>query len=104
MFFAKELINEISKYYWDAFEALNFITTKELNIIVSCFDTQDFWNECFKLLVDKSYVDVNSLLYLKSDYVSLMNLYKLHGMNYITQQMINVQIFVNKNLSKLLDL
>jgi len=84
VFFAKELISEISKYYWDAFEALNFITKKELNIIVSCFDTQDFWNECLKLLVDKGYVDVGSLLHLKSDYVSLMNLYRLNGMNYVT--------------------
>lgn len=48
-------------------------------------ETQDFWNECLKLLVEKGYVDVDNLLYLKADLFSLINLYRLHAVNYVTQ-------------------
>ncbi len=39
VFFAKELLKEITKYYWDAFEALNLIRNDELNSIVCSIDT-----------------------------------------------------------------
>ena len=48
-------------------------------------ETQDFWNECLKLMVEKGYVDVDNLLYLKADLFSLINLYRLHAVHYVTQ-------------------
>lgn len=61
------------------------ITTDELNGIVCSIETQDFWNECLKLMVEKGYVDVDNLLYLKADLFSLINLYRLHAVHYVTQ-------------------
>lgn len=84
VFFAKELLKEITKYYWDAFEALNLISDEELNSIVCSIDTQDFWNECLKLMVDKGYVEIDNLLHLKADLSSLINLYRLHAVHYVT--------------------
>lgn len=57
IFFIKNLVREVSKYYWELFEALKAITEKEMASIVIDMEPEDFWNECSKFLVDKGYVD-----------------------------------------------
>lgn len=82
------LHNAYSKMYTKLFESLKKLTDLDLQRICVNMESNQFWEDCNRFLVDRGYVRAKNLTQLKEDQTSLINLYKLHAVHFCTSQLL----------------
>lgn len=66
-------------------------STHDLNRVVVNIESEDFWGDCNRFLVELGYVEAGNLKHLRDDTSSLIGLYKLHACHYVTHHILCLQ-------------
>jgi len=75
------------------FEAVKDCRDQDMVKCISFFPVQVFWEQCrLFLCVKNKFVSEKNLVHLKQDPMTLLNLYKIYSVHYITTKLFQIQV------------
>lgn len=91
----------LNKEYWEIFEALRRCNEVDFDKVIASFQKNFLFAHAVKFIVSRAkFLEEKDLQHMKADMKSVMNIYKLYAIHFITQQAVNVSEMTKKKSKK----